>query len=123
VRARVAALPSPATCGRLLVHVPLDPRSLKAAAAQRTQQQQGGQKQPRQQQAQQKDAAKHPKAGEVVSAVVDSVHAAHAELTLGGARACRGRLHICEAGAEAWAGLEEGATVKVRNPSLATQSP
>ena len=117
LRVKVAALPSPATCGRLLLHTPLDPRSLKAATAQRPQQgqqqaqQQGGrQRQGAQAQGQKAAgkgsgeaaaaAAKHPKAGDVVAAVVDAVHAVHAETTLEGAGGCRGRLHICEAGAE-----------------------
>lgn len=34
----MAALPGPNTAGRLLLHVPLDPRTLKAVAAQRPQQ-------------------------------------------------------------------------------------
>ena len=128
LRVKVAALPSPATCGRLLLHIPLDPRSLKVATAQRPQQaqQQGQQPGGRQRQGAQAQgqkatgksseaaaAAKHPKAGDVVAAVVDAVHAVHAETTLEGAGGCRGRLHICEAGAEVWPTLAPGSKVQV----------
>ncbi len=129
IRVKVAALPSPATCGRLLLYTPLDPRSLKAATAQRSQQ---GQQPPQQQGGRQRQGAqgqgqkatgkgseaaaalKHPKAGDVVAAVVDAVHAVHAEATLEGAGGCRGRLHICEAGAEVWPTLAPGSKVQVR---------
>ena len=98
MRARVAALPSSATSGRLLLAMPLDPRSLKAAAAKSA----GAQARSAAAAAKKAEAearAQHPKAGAVVTATVDSVHAVHAELTLEGAGNCRGRLHICEAGA------------------------
>lgn len=107
VRARIAALPSPSTCGRLLLHAPLDPRSLRAAT-QRAQRDGKGAGSKAQQ------AHQQPKAGEVVTAVVQALHDVHAEVSLEGWPGCRGRLHICEAGAT-WGRIQQGGTVEVRH--------
>lgn len=107
MRARVAALPSATTCGRLLLHVPLDPRRLKAAAGGRAQRQQQQQEKSEGGQGERPQA----RAGEVVEATVDAVHAMHADLTLAGGG--RGRLHICEA-APPLSALEPGSKLKVR---------
>lgn len=110
--ATVAALPSEATGGRLLLCVPLTakplrPREGKAAA-------EGEQKRGRQQQ--QHPAA--PAVGSCVEATVGAVHAMHADLLLQGG--CHGRLHITEAaplegggGASPLSALSPGATLSV----------
>ncbi|KAL4451480.1 hypothetical protein ABPG75_007142 [Micractinium tetrahymenae] len=94
--ASVAALPGPATGGRLLLSTPLTARPLRAAGARagaataaggKAAGQQGGQGGGQQPEA--------PAAGSLVGATVGAVHALYAELALEGG--CHGRLHITEA--------------------------
>eukprot|EP00887_Chlorella_sp_A99_P001742 scaffold19.g1742.t1 len=88
ITATVSALPSAATGGRLVVHVPLTAPALKAAvrtAVNKPSQQGSKATQP-----------KHalPTPGTVCSAKVTAVHALHADITL--ESGCRGRLHITQ---------------------------
>lgn len=96
VAAAVAALPGPATGGRLLLSTPLSAKPLRAAGSRAGSAAPGskatGQQGSSQGQGQQPEA---PAAGTLVGATVGAVHALYAELALEGG--CAGRLHITEA--------------------------
>ena len=89
--ASVAVLPSPATGGRLLLHVPLTAAALKAAAQTATNRGAAGGNGARG-----REQAKHviPGPATVCGAKVTAVHPLHADLALDGG--CRGRLHITQ---------------------------
>ncbi|PRW20900.1 RRP5-like protein [Chlorella sorokiniana] len=89
VDATVAALPSPATGGRLLLSVPLAAKPVRAARAAGKPAGAAGSK------AESRPAA--PAVGSCVQATVSHVHPLHADLTLEGG--AHGRLHITEAAA------------------------
>lgn len=89
--ASVAALPSPATGGRLLLAAPVGGKPVKpAAAAGGT----GAAKRPQSDKQQAQRMQQHA-TGSCVEATVGAVHALHADLDLGDG--CHGRLHITEA--------------------------
>ena len=110
--ASVAALPSAATAGRLLLSVPLTAKPLKAGsrAAGAAGAAAGAKGQAREQQ------PVAPATGSCVEATVGVVHALHADLALAGG--CHGRLYITEAAAadgvaSPLVGLLTGTTLKV----------
>lgn len=90
IAATVAALPSPATGGRLLLAAPLAAQPARGAGARAGAA--GAGAKAGEQQGQRPEA---PAAGTLVAATVGAVHALYAELALEGG--CHGRLHITEA--------------------------
>ena len=101
--ASVAALPSPATGGRLLLSVPLEAKPLKPAAARGA-----GAQAAKPSAAASAAAPAAPAPGSLVEATVAVVHPLHAELALAGG--CHGRLHVCEAAAGGEAAGSEAAS-------------
>ncbi len=90
IAASVAALPGPATGGRLLLSTPLTAKPLRAAGARAGAATAGAKAG-----GQQGQQAEAPAAGSLVAATVGAVHGLYAELALEGG--CHGRLHITEA--------------------------